>query len=186
MRTLQQRLSLAVIKFLDQNKGDTAFAAVPFFTGNGTTLAGEIAGDPPVTEPSVPMIAVAVTATRNDELPGVYDVEVTLHLKTDGEAEDATRAQAEGILDDLRHIFSLPLDEDSVVGDDNKEFGLFLSFTNLGSVAPDTRPAYIVPLHVYDMREESSPTVFIDNIWHDQISFTGVAQDMDSHELPEE
>jgi hypothetical protein len=185
MRTLQQRLSLAVLKFLDQNKSGTAYATVPTFTGNGTSLAGEIAGDPPVTEPPVPMIACAVNMTRNEELAGVYDVQITLHLKTDGEGEESSRMQAEEILSDLRAVIACPVNTNLIVSDSNREFGMFLSFTNLPSVAPDNRPAYITPIHVYDLREESAPTDFIDNIWHDQIAIVGIAQEMDSHELAE-
>jgi hypothetical protein len=187
MRTLTQRLSLAVIKFLDLNKAGTAYAAIPFYTGNGTTLAGEIAGNPPVPEPELPFFAVAATMTASEELPQVYDVEVTIHLKTDGEDPSATRQVAELALQDVKSVFRCPPDVEEPPSDDNPEFGMFFDFVNAPAVEPDERPNYITPIHVYDLREESAPTMFLDNIWHDQLSFIGIAQDMDSREpIPED
>jgi hypothetical protein len=180
MRTLTQRISLAVIKFLDLNKSGTAFANVPFYTGNGTTLTGEVAGNPPVPEPTLPFFAVAATMTASDELPQVYDVEITIHLKTDGEDPSATRQFAELALQDVKSVFRCPPDTEEPPSDTNPEFGMFFDFVNAPDFLPDERPAYITPIHFYSLHEESAPTMFLENVWHDQLSFIGVAQDMNS------
>jgi hypothetical protein len=186
MRTLDQRLSLAVMAFLDAHKEGTAFESVEIVSANGTNLVDEIAGITPVTEPELPFIAIGSDLTPDDELDGVYDSTLVIHLKTDGESPDASRLVTERIKQDLLSVFSQPVDLEEYVSDSNPLFGLFFEFANAPDELPDDRLEVLKPIHVYNVRHETSPVAFMENVWHDQHQFTVTLQQWDSHELEDD
>ena len=182
-RPLRRKLENLVLAFLDTHKTGKAYADVTRVTGGGTTLADEIAldagGTPePTAEPSTPFLAVQVETTPDPDLPGVASVQIILHLKTDGTAEDAQRNATDAILRDLLDVLIQPPDDNAAFTDANKEFAALRTFANKPG-GSDTRPTYRKPLHVYNLWLQSMPNAFDGDHWHDQIILAGHAQDMD-------
>jgi hypothetical protein len=180
-RPLKRKLELALMAFVDSVKSGTAYAAVPTFSSHGTTLAGEVASTPPaVTEPTMPFIAVEATTTPDEELPGVVGFTLVIHLKTDATDSGKSRMTADAIVRDLHNAIMESIDPDSAFSDSNRECEAFLVFANRPAApAEDLRPVYRKPIHVYDMSHDSAETVFDGENWHDQLSYSGTAQDMD-------
>jgi hypothetical protein len=187
MKPLRRKLALAVMAYLDSLAEDTALEGIPIYSGYGTTLEDEDAGNPPVSEPELPFLAVDCAITASDEIEHIYSYEVVVHLKTDGTDEGATRADADAILHDALAILSLPPDVELPPSDTNKPFSEFLDYANKPE-GEDEREEYRRPLHIYDMWTLTQPTLFDKaKHWHDQLTFGGYCQDIDSHEdEPEE
>jgi hypothetical protein len=186
-RPLRRKLENLVMKYLDTNKTGTAFESVSIVSSGGTTLADEAALDAGTSvgdteEPSTPFIAVAVSTSADPHLPGVAQIEIVIHLKTDGTAEDKNRLQADTIIRDLYNEMIRTLDDDTAFSDSNIEFSKIMAFANLPTVAAeDARQDYRRPLHIYDIWHTDAPSVNDGEFWHDQLIFAGTAQDMDSH-----
>lgn len=187
-RPLKRKLALAILAWLDQHKAGKAFEALTMVTGSGTTLAQEAAFDAAgaraeVAEPAAPFLAVDVATVRDTDMPGVCSFEAVLHLKTlstDGEeGEASSRFDADEILRDLYDVLVMPLNDGAAFSDANGECVALAVFANKPEGA-DTRPGYRVPLHLYGMWPTSEPSLFDGDQWHDQMVFSGHAQDMDS------
>jgi hypothetical protein len=189
-RPLKRKLENALIAFLDASKAGTAFENTTLVSGHATSLADEIAldADPAavvaVEEPPMPYLVVFVQTRADADLPGVSSFELVCHYKHDATAPGQRRGDVDEILHALLDLITRPTDADSLTDDANQECGAFLAFANIDpdAEAPDTRPDYRRPLHVYDLSPTAENTLFDDTAWHDQLSFAGVAQDLNSRD----
>jgi len=185
-RPLKRKLENAVLRWLDTNKAGTSYAAIPLYSSGGTTLADEAAIDAnqqpqPTSEPPVPFIAVYCEIEIDPDLPGVAAVTVTAHLKTEGTGPSSDRNDADAVLRGVYDVLIRPPNDAAAFSDGNPEFGAFITFANLpDDPAPDLREAYRTPLHVYDLSLGAFDTANDGDFWHDQVTITGTAQDMNN------
>lgn len=189
-RPLKRKLENAVLAFLDAHKTGTVFETLAIVSGHGTTLEAETAFDadadekPPVTEPELPYLAVFAQTRADADLPNVSAFELVLHYKHDATAASQSRVDADELLRAIADLITSPPDDSELAADDNRECGAFLAFANIDPdpEAEDERPALRKPLHVYGMWPTAELTLFDDTAWHDQITFAGHAQDIDSRD----
>ncbi len=183
-RPLKRKLAIATMAYLDSRKTGMVYAGLTIVTGASTTLAQEIAGAGDVTEPPMPYAAVDVATVADPELPGVCAFELVVHLKTSStDSEDgtpSTRFATDAMLRAIYDVLMTPTNDDAAFSDSNPETAAFRAFANKPQ-GTDSRPAYRTPLHIYDMRHTTAPSMFDSDNWHDQLVFAGVAQDMDDH-----
>lgn len=188
-RPLRRKLSLAALAYLEANKAGTPLSNITLVSGASTTIAQEAAFDAggdvgEVTEPNPPLLAIEANTVADPELPGVVSFELVAHLKTyasidDDGGEPSRRADADAILRAVYDLLMKPLNDAAAFSDSNLECGAFTAYANKPA-GTDTRQTFRKPLHIYRMWHTTAPVLYEPDVWHDQLVFSGHAQDMDS------
>lgn len=175
----KQKLEAAVQAWLATGiSTGTTVAGVTIINSYGAQLGDDPAS--PATQPAYPFIAVIVTSTADDFLPGVYHYRIDLEIAVDASLALNQRQLCAQIAHDLQALMLRPVDDSSPITDANPQGGAFMAFANL-TASPDTRPAAQIPLHVYGLwlQSDAQALTQADHEWQATLTFAGTGQTMD-------